>query len=238
MFTVALIGGDGAGKTTIAHKLLDSFPLRMKYLYMGMNIDSSNVALPTSRLIYFLKNYRNKKSLKNWENTPPEKKHNFRDNRASDTRGKIGASARLLYRLSEEWYRQLAAWFYRLRGYIVLCDRHFLFEFAPIADSPQRNNRLSERVHNWLLGHFYARPDLVIFLDAPAEVLYQRKREASIEYLNSKRMTYLQQGEKLANFIRVDAAQSAEKVYAEVSEHIMEFYMARQSQRESVLSEN
>ena len=51
MYTVALIGGDGAGKTTIADQLRDSFPLPLKYLYMGINIESSNVALPTSRII-------------------------------------------------------------------------------------------------------------------------------------------------------------------------------------------
>ena len=42
MATIALIGADGSGKTTIAKMLLESPPAKMKYLYMGLNIESSN----------------------------------------------------------------------------------------------------------------------------------------------------------------------------------------------------
>jgi GTPase SAR1 family protein len=50
MFTVALIGGDGAGKTTIANRLVEDLPFRVKYLYMGFSTISSNAALPTTKL--------------------------------------------------------------------------------------------------------------------------------------------------------------------------------------------
>jgi hypothetical protein len=50
MFTVALIGPDGAGKTTVGRKLIESFPLPITYLYMGVNDASSNRMLPTTRL--------------------------------------------------------------------------------------------------------------------------------------------------------------------------------------------
>jgi thymidylate kinase len=54
-FTVALVGGDGAGKTTIAKSLQESSELSWKYMYMGISLISSNKALPTSRLIRFLR---------------------------------------------------------------------------------------------------------------------------------------------------------------------------------------
>ena len=43
MFTVALIGPDGAGKSTIGRKLQQISPIPMKYVYMGVNLESSNL---------------------------------------------------------------------------------------------------------------------------------------------------------------------------------------------------
>ena len=53
MATIALIGADGSGKTTIANRLLEEQPIKLKYLYMGLNIESSNHSLFTSKLIYY-----------------------------------------------------------------------------------------------------------------------------------------------------------------------------------------
>ena len=51
MFTVALIGPDGAGKTTIGRRLEQTLPLPVRYVYMGINYEASNHVLPTTRLI-------------------------------------------------------------------------------------------------------------------------------------------------------------------------------------------
>src|SRR5262245_56357637 len=48
-FTVALIGPDGVGKTTIARRLEAEAWLPIKYLYMGDNPQASFVTLPTTR---------------------------------------------------------------------------------------------------------------------------------------------------------------------------------------------
>ena len=44
-FTVALVGLDGAGKTTIARRLAASAPDRIRHIYMGDNIHSATHAL-------------------------------------------------------------------------------------------------------------------------------------------------------------------------------------------------
>ncbi len=227
MFTVALIGVDGAGKTTIAQMLLASHQLPMKYLYMGASTESSNFTLPTTRLILYLK----KRSYRKWAKASgamqPETIRTHHLDSRELSRGKLAASARLLNRVAEEWFRQIVAWYYQFQGHIVLYDRHFVFEFATqnLATQPQ-HLRLSDRLHLWFLQHVYPRPDLTIFLDAPVEVLLSRKREWSVDHLESHRAAFLAQGEKMANFVCIDAAQPLEQVYAEVSEQIRQFAAA------------
>jgi len=123
--------------------------------------------------------------------------------------------------LAEEWFRQIISWSYQLRGYIVIYDRHFVFEQAAKATGPQnRKLRLTERFHRWLLEHCYPKPDLVIFLDALPEELFSRKGETTIEYLLMCREAFLTYGNKMANFRQVDASQPLDNVCSEISHHI------------------
>jgi thymidylate kinase len=224
MSTVAIIGGDGSGKTTVAKHLLNTMPLPLKYLYMGRNFNSSNVALPTSRLIQFLRAYLSKKAKKiksskiqslNVSIQQPEEWWE------EDKRGKIFATLRLLNRLAEEWFRQIISWSYQLRGYIVIYDRHFIFEqVAKPTGFQNRRPRLTERCHRWLLDHCYPKPDLVIYLDAPPEELFNRKGETTIEYLQMCRESFLDFGEKVANFRKINALQPIDGVCSEISHHI------------------
>ena len=226
MSTVALIGVDGAGKTTIAKKLLGSFPMPLKYLYMGRNIESSNFALPTSRLIQFLKRYISVKLQKN-ESTSGSlmAPSPVRESRAHDKRGKMAATARLLNRLAEDCYRQVISWSYQLRGYIVLYDRHFFFDAARSnLNGRKEKDRLSNRVHRWFLNVVYPKPDLVIFLDAPPGELFNRKVEVTLDYLEMRRKAFLHEGTTTANFFCIDAAQPVENVYADVHQCILRFF--------------
>ena len=218
MFTVALIGADGSGKTTISNQLLESFPLPMKYIYMGIAVQSSNVMLPTSRLILYLKLRAHQKTVKNLDSSPEFLEFN------KVKRGKIGATAGLLNRLAEEWYRQLVSWIYRMRGYIVLFDRHYIFEHANHADDLNKQGiRLTDRIHLWSLYRLYPKPDLVIYLDAPPELLVTRKKEWPIEQLKKHQESALKLGATMPNFIRIDATQKLEKVYEDVCESILHY---------------
>lgn len=219
MASVALIGPDGAGKTTLTLMLERSGVLPFKYLYMGINIGSSNVALPTSRLAERLKKVLGGERVRTTSagNTSLSPHRTGRK-----PRGALWAAVRLANRVAEECYRQLLSWWYQLRGYVVLYDRHFVFDFAerPSSDAPEP---LSNRIHRRWLTHHYPQPDFVIYLDAPAEVLFARKRESSLEELERRRQALLRQGSRMSNFVRVDATQPLEKVYGEVLRHIEAF---------------
>ncbi len=219
--TIALVGADGAGKTTLAKKLLEVSPRPMKYLYMGISIESSNFALPTSRLIWHLKRRAYEKSAGHSEVTFSDSTLTHQIENRQVKRGKIAATARLLSRLAEECFRQTISWVYQLRGYIVLYDRHFLFEYASQSVNTQiPRRRLSDRVHLWFLHHVYPQPDLTILLDAPPEVLRSRKNGCTLEHLEREREAYIQQGKKMSNCVLIDATQPLENILADVSQLI------------------
>jgi thymidylate kinase len=215
--TVALIGPDGSGKTSVAKALVESCPLPIKYLYMGTSIESSNVALPTSRLIHKWKVYRHKKSLKRNGVKVPEKVTLHGLEHRVERRGKIGGVLRLLRRVSEESYRQLVSWIYQLQGNVVLYDRHFLFDACPPPTDRSRR-RLTDRMHHWFLRKCYPRPGLAIFLDAPSDVLYARKQEVPQDYLERDRQNLSSKSCYAKKFITVDSTQPLEEVVDLVKE--------------------
>jgi thymidylate kinase len=217
MPSVALIGPDGAGKTTVTRMLEQSGLLPFKYLYMGVEVSASNFALPTSRLARRLRGRsRGVTGMAEGEVSRATSEPGPRGGR----RGRLRSVARLANRLAEEWYRHLVSWHYQWRGFVVLYDRYFLFDFAPeilVAKTLSREQRL----HLWCLTHLCPRPDLVIFLDAPGTVLFARKAESSVEELERRRQGFLQQAEKSADFVRVDATQPLAEVYDEVVFHVL-----------------
>ena len=199
-FTVALIGCDGAGKTTVARELEQSSGLPVRYLYMGVSAESSNRQLPTTRLANAMKRSRGAAIV---DHGPPDRDDagpsDGVDARAAApaartarqrARRSVRAGLRLANRLAEEWYRQGLAQTYRARGAIVVFDRHFLADYHAY-DVAGSGRSLSRRVHGWMLSRAYPRPDLVVFLDAPPEVLHRRKGEGTLRSLARRRADYL-----------------------------------------------
>ena len=217
MTTVAIIGADGAGKSTVARGLEASLPLPAKYIYMGSNIESSNIALPTSRLILYMKRLSFRRVAKREGITDPSFLSTHHSAHRSVKYGPVAATFRLANRLAEGYFRQLVSLVYELRGFVVVYDRHLLSDAWDVT----RHSRLNDRAYHWILTHLYPRPDLVIFLDAPAEVLFARKGEGSLDYLEQRRKAYGAQSLTTSSFIRVDATQSLEDVLAEVNGHIL-----------------
>jgi thymidylate kinase len=82
-----------------------------------------------------------------------------------------------------------------------------------------------------MLYYFLPKPNLVIFLDAPAEVLYQRKRESSLKHLRTRREATLKQGENIDNFVRIDASQPLETVMEEVISQINAYHESLNSNK-------
>ena len=224
--TVALVGADGAGKSTLTRALEDAaLPRPVKRVYMGVNLESSGLMLPTTRLVLALKRRQGRRA----DMTGPAlfAPDNDREPAQVATGWRPGtrAFARLTVWMLEEWFRQLVTLGYAARGYIVVFDRHFFADYydaEPSGDgtSPRLRGTWTGRAHGWLLGHAYPRPGRVICLDAPGQVLFARKPEASPEWLERRRQGYLALGAVVPRFVVVDADRRPDLVLNDVIETI------------------
>jgi thymidylate kinase len=208
-FTVALVGCDGAGKTTVARALERSTELPVRYLYMGVSAESSNHQLPSTRVAHAVK-----------RRTGGGRAVRPRGVRRARRAGR--AALRLANRLAEEWYRQLIAQAFLTRGSIVVFDRHFLADYHAF-DIAGAGRPLSRRIHGWMLMHAYPRPDLLVLLDAPPEVLFARKGEGTLASLARRREDYLRLADALdRSFAVVSATQPVDAVVADVARVVRE----------------
>ena len=215
MVTVALIGADGAGKTSVARALERSGELAVKYVYMGVNSEASNHMLPTTRV---LRAVRRALGRGDDQGGPPD-----RTRARAAARGGLRALARetksallVLNQVCEEWYRVAVARRFERRGFVVVFDRHFFADYWAHDVAPtERERSLARRVHGRMLARL-PRPDCTILLDAPASVLFARKAEGTLEALERRRQEYLELRARLGDCALVDASRPAPEVQAEV----------------------
>ena len=215
MTTVALVGGDGAGKSSIASELAASSPHVVKVVYLGMNPDSGRFSLPTTRLSHLLKKRRAQKRSTT-QSTKPISLHSIEQRK--DSRGRVWATLRLMNRIAEATVKWLVAAWYQARGAVVVFDRHYLFDFTP--SSSDRPRRLTSRIYLAFLEKVYPKPDLVVFLDASIDTLLARKQEVPASYLEGRRAAFLRRGAAIQNFVVVDADREFQAVYQDVAAQI------------------
>jgi thymidylate kinase len=225
MLTVALVGADGAGKTTVAREVTRRMDLPIRYLYMGVNLEASTLMLPTTRLILALKRRRGGRG-------------DLTAVTLGDARRRSGIAAAVRSGLrtgnwiAEELFRETVSAWHRRRGRVVLFDRHFLadyYGYDVTRVDPERP--IASRLHGWFLRRVSRAPDLVIMLDAPADVLYARKPESSVEFLAGRREEYLALRGAVPRFELVDATQPLEAVVSRVATLIEEEYDRRATRR-------
>ena len=220
MFTVALIGVDGAGKSTVADKLETSFSLPVKLIYMGLNTQSSNYALPTSRIVYRFKVRKYKREAQSSGVKPKDKIPAYYKPK-DRKQNLIWQLGQFVNRLAEVIYRQAVAWVMVRRGNIVVFDRHYLFEYSP--NVGKKHKKYLDRLFYWIVKNLFPAPDMSILLDASAEVLFARKQESTIDRMNRRRMAYIEVGKTVNHFTIVDASASPDEVFDKVRELIQEY---------------
>ena len=114
------------------------------------------------------------------------------------------------------------------RGGLILIDRYYYDFFVD-----QRRYRLKVPLFLVRLGYLLVKkPDVVLLLDAPAEVLQQRKQEVPIAETQRQREAYLSLIQRLPNAHVLDACQAPDKVASACIRLILDLMAARTSRRQ------
>ncbi len=182
---VALLAPDGAGKSTLAVALQETFFFPVHVEYMGL-----------------------------YQKGARRSRHRL-------------PGLGLLAALWTQWRRYARARLYRARGHLVLFDR---YTYDALLVQPTRREGLLRRLRRRLLAHACPAPNLVLLLDAPGQVLFQRKREHSPGRLEQQRQQYLTVTERLPHAVILDAMADPETVRRAATAHIWALY--KRSSRE------
>lgn len=128
-------------------------------------------------------------------------------------------------RLARAWRRGLTVRWQRARRRAVILDRH------PVEALASDGGPVRTRVRNRLLGRSLPTPDLALVLDAPAEVLHQRRPEHGIDELHAARARYGRLARQLPNAAVLDATVPPGEMRRAATARIWQVYRGRRTRR-------
>ena len=163
---IAVVGIDGAGKSTLVSEVTRRLPIKVKPIYWA----SRNMLLPTTRLHRWLERVLLGRDVRRRDR--PEHKplpDAVRRRRGVGHVFKLPLLAALAANKYAEYLAKYAlAGLHRARGCILLADRY-------VCDEELEYDDRFFRINRWLYRHAYPRPELLVVVTAPAETIHARK---------------------------------------------------------------
>lgn len=191
---VALLGPDGAGKSTLSRGIERTFFVPARSVYMG--VGSGRI----HRIAQWL--------------SRPRVGHHPVLSRPPFT---------YLAYLSTLWFRYLSGMAYRVQGRLVIFDRYAYDAWLPL---PTRVSWLKAQALR-LQARAVPAPDLLLVLDVPGEVMFQRKGEFEPVHLERQRRHLLGLRGRFPDLEVVDATRPPDVVRRDVTERIWRRYRRR-----------
>lgn len=209
---ITVLGPDGSGKSSVCEGILDSPKCGMPFsgrhhvhLFKRILPDLGDIA--KGHLI-----------PRNDQSTTTEDPH------ASPPNGPLVSTLRLLYLTFSSWVSEFAWARHQLsKNAIIVGDRHLV---DVVVDPLRFRYGGSRRIGHWL-SRLAPQPDLFILLNAPPEVLQQRKQEVPFAETARQVVAYRELAESMNNVHVVDASQSVDDVVAEINHIILDFLEVR-----------
>ena len=168
--SLAFLGLDGAGKTTVAARVHAEVPWPTVSMYMGV-WRTSSLDLAVQHVL----------------------------------------GAQLVLRLGRLVRITLLTRYHRALGRVVLLDRFLLDAALPSADLDWKG-----RISSVLVSRTGSPPDRLVMLDAPAEVVFARKGELTVEELRQRRDYYHRLAATFPQWVSLDADRPLPAVLADV----------------------
>jgi thymidylate kinase len=193
--SVAVLGPDGAGKTTLVSALPGALGGDAMVVYMGVDRDSRTHALPTMRW------------AQRW--VPPVASGAARPRARARLPARLRRSVARAHLLADQAYRVGVGMRARRRGRTVIFDR-YLYD-AEVDAAVEGRDRREQQVLRWIRRRFPV-PDLVVVLDAPGDVLLARKGEHDVERLDRLRRAYADIAHDVPACAVIDVRQDAAAV--------------------------
>jgi O-antigen/teichoic acid export membrane protein/thymidylate kinase len=145
---------------------------------------------------------------------------------ASPLHRRLQLALRWVARFLLQFTRSITVRVRRAAGQVVLLDRHVydmqLDDRCDRQQSGQRSGPRSRtrRALRWCLTAMSPAPDLVVVLDAPADLLWKRKGEWPIEVLEERRELYRKLSRQLPQSVVIDATRDLAGVVSAVSNEL------------------
>jgi thymidylate kinase len=200
--STVLLAPDGGGKSTLAAALAGDPWLRARVVYMGGNAKAGGFRLPATAWL-------------------ERRLRAARSRRFAPERPLLRAAGSLNH-LTEDLLRYALGEVSKLQGRFVVYDRYFYDTYLSARAQARR-----VRLRRWVIGLTCPDPDLVLLLDAPGQVLWNRKHEHTPEFLEKQRQILLGLADRLQNLEVIDATRTAEEVRRQAVAAIWEEFARR-----------
>lgn len=234
---VAFLGGDGAGKSTvIARVSLDLVPVLQETKQYHKRTFPSAIEWTKRYLLRARPGELEEEGVPVPEDgsvlsydPPAQPPSNLHDPHALPPRKLVVSLAGLGFKWANYTLSGYVADIYPrlVRSTLVLLDR----DYHDLLVDPKRYRYGGPAWLARAVGWFIPRPQLVILLDAPPEVLYSRRRELPFGEITRQREAYLELTTNLPNGHVVDASKPLDEVVVRVEQLILDYMAERTARR-------